>query len=493
MATPETLIGRSGERTAGPRGDDMLAVVWRRRWVALTAFVAVLASVAAITAALPPAYDATSYMLVNPSRPVASDFEQTQVSTALLTTYSQLVQTQNVADEVARRIGDVPDVPGNPRTAITVEGVSDSQLLKITAEARSPRAAQLLANTYSQVFEERTRQLASAGASTGKASVAEPATLPTAQVRPRPKLYLAAGVVLAVLAALGAALAAQRLDRRLEITDAMTEVLGLPVIGRIPQGSASELEQLLAGGQPETREVRAAAESFRLLLANLTFANLGSRPRSVAVVSSDEQEGKSTVALSLGRAASELQLPTLLVEADLRRPSLAAKAGGWAGTPLGFSSVLVHRAATTEATWPLEDSTMDLLPAGPLPPNPAALLGSGSLAAFDAEARSRYDLVIYDTPPLSVAADASLLASVAEGVVLVVDARRTQRRLVEQAVDQLRRAQASILGVVVNRVDSSPYTSGYYAEGPLAGSQQLQDAPPPPSPRGGYERPVSRD
>jgi capsular exopolysaccharide synthesis family protein len=464
VATADTPTSASGRGTSA---DDILAILWRRRWTALVAFAAVLASVAAVTAVLPPAYQATAYMLVTPNRPVSSDFEQTQISTALLTTYEQLLQTQNLADEVERRIGDRPGV-GPPRQSITVEGVADSQLLKVTAEAETPEAAQLLANTYTQVFQERTRELADAGASTGRASVAEPATLPTAVVRPRPKLYLAAGALLAALAALGAALAAHRLDRRLEITDAMTEVLGLPIIGRIPQGSVGDLQHLLAGERADTRDARAVAESFRLLLANLAFANRGRRPRSVAIVSSDEQEGKSTVALSIGRAAGEVDVPTLLVEADLRRPSLSSKAGGWLPTPRGFSTALAAGSGIVEATRPIGDSSTDLLPAGPLPPNPAALLGSESLEDFDREARARYEFVVYDTPPLSVAADASLLASVAEGVVLVVDARRTERRLAEQAVDQLRRLQATILGVVVNRVDPGPYTSGYYAEAPAA-------------------------
>jgi len=471
VATADTLNASSGRRSAA---DDILGIVWRRRWTALTAFVAVLASVAAITAALPPAYEATGYMLVTPSRPVSSDFEQTQISSALLTTFEQLLQTQNLADEVERRIGNRSGMPPEPRDALTVEGVTDSQLLRVTAEAETPEAAQLLANTYTQVFQERTRQLSTSGASTGKASVAEPATLPKAPVRPRPKLYLAAGALLAALAAVGAALAAHRLDRRLEITDSMTDVLGLPIIGRIPQGSLADLEQLLQGERLETRDARAAAESFRLVLANLTFANVGRRPRSVAIVSSDEQEGKSTVALSVGRAAGELDLPTLLVEADLRRPSLASKSGAWVNSPRGFSSMLVSGSSMGEAVWPIADSSMDLLPAGPLPPNPAALLGSEALTDFDREARSRYELVVYDTPPLSVAADASLIASVVEGVVLVVDARKTQRRLAEQAVDQLRRAQATIFGVVVNRVDPGPFTSGYYAEGP---PPEQQDKP----------------
>lgn len=457
---------------------DLLAVLWRRRWIALATFVAVIAGVAGATASLPKSYETTAYVLVNPNRPASTDYEQTQVSAALLTTYGELLRSQNLADEVRRRLGTA--ARGNPVDSISAEAVPNSQLLKITGSGPTPQQAQTLTNTYTQVFQDRTRQLATANASAGRASVAEPATLPETPTSPRPMLYLAAGLLLAALAAIGAVVLAQRLDQRLELSDGMTEVLGLPVIGRIPQGSSSGLDELLAGGRLEDREARAAAEAFRLLLANLAFANMGTRPATVAIVSSDEREGKSTSALSLGRAAGELEIKSLLVEADLRRPSLAAKAGGWIGTRLGLSTLLVGRALLGEVTWSLPDSRMDLLPAGPLAPNPAALLGSPALREFDAEVRSHYDLVIYDTPPLSVAADASLIAAIAEGVVLIVDTRRTNRKLATQAVAQLRRAQANVLGVVLNRVDASLYTSGYYAASPALGADSAVEPPAEP-------------
>jgi tyrosine-protein kinase len=437
---------------------DLFGVLWRRRWVALAAFVAVLAAVGVLTASLPKVYATTAYMLVNPDRPGNSDFEQTQVSQALVTTYAQLLESQNLADEVSSRLGSAYD--GNPRKAISVEGVPESQLLTIRGEAGTPELAQKLTNVYTQVFQERIRELSNANAAGGRAAVAEPATLPTDPVRPRPALYMAIGAVLAALAAVAVALLAQRVDQRLHISDDMTDLLGLPIIGRIPHGSGAAVERMLAGETVQDREGRAAADAFRLLLANLTFANMGERPRTVAVVSSEEQEGKSTTALSLGRAAGELDISTLLVEADLRRPSLSAKTGGWAGGGAGLSSLLVHRSSLTEAAWSLPSSSVDLLPAGPLPPNPAALLGSQALREFDDDAKQHYSLVVYDTPPLSVSADASLVAAITDGVVLVVDARRTRRRPATQAVDQLRRAHANILGVVVNRVD--PTHSGYY-------------------------------
>jgi capsular exopolysaccharide synthesis family protein len=443
---------------------DLLAVVWRRRWVALATFVAVVGAVAALTASMPKTYAATAYMLVNPSRPAQSDFEQTQISEALLTTYAELLQTQSVADDAAQQLGRSDG--SSLSNAISVEAVADSQLLKITAEADTPREAQEITNAFTEVFEQRTQQLADSDASAGRATVAEPATLPTSAVRPRPALYLAAGVLLGLLAAAGMALLAQRLDQRLDFSESMTEVLGLPILGRIPDGPASRLAAQLEGSSSQGRAAHATAEAFRLLLANLAFANMGERPRSVAIVSSDEKEGKSTCALNLSRTAAELSMATLLVEADLRRPSLTQKIDGTFGSRVGLSGVLVRQTTLGEALWSPPELGIDFLPAGALPPNPAALLGAGALRDFHAEARERYGMVVYDTPPLSVAADASYVAAITDGVLLVIDERRTRRKMAAHAVAQLRRAQANILGVVINRADLGAYARDYYAADP---------------------------
>ena len=211
---------------------------------------------------------------------------------------------------------------------------------------------------------------------------------------------------------------------------------------------------------------------------------MGERPRTVAVVSSDEQEGKSTTALSLGRAAGELELRTLLVEADLRRPSLLGEDRRLGSRRrFGFSTVLVHRATLTEAIWTMPESNVDLLPAGPLPPNPAALLGSPGAARVRRGGQDRYDLVVYDTPPLSVSADASLVAAITDGVCSWSTTAPHQRARRPRRWTSSAARTRTILGVVVNRVDPAEYTSGYYAADPalVADSRAEEPSSVPPA------------
>ena len=298
-------------------------------------------------------------------------------------------------------------------------------------------------------------------------TIAEPASTPTGATRPRPVLYLALGALLAALAGLGAALLRDRLDQRVMLDSAATEVAGLPILGRLPRGA----------NRPEG--AAALGEAARLLLANLAFANMGQRPRSVAVVSAGEGEGKSTCTLSVGRAAAELGTDVLIVEADLRRPGLVDTVQAGRRAREGFATALVRpEMPLADEVVHVPGSTLDLLPSGPIPPNPAALLAGDRLANFDTRTRTVYELVVYDTPPFSAGADAALVSSVAEGVVLVVDATKTHRTPMLQAIEQLRRSRANVLGVVVNRAPDA--VDAYYgtAEAPVEPLSRVSVAPP---------------
>jgi polysaccharide biosynthesis transport protein len=459
------------------RDERLLPILWRRRWWVLATFVLTVAAAAALSYNLPKVYTAKTYLLIQPERPSASDFEATQVATALNTTYAELLDTRNVALEVAGELP--PRLASGLRGAVSIEPIPESQLIAIAADGPSPADSALVANTYARVFVRLAERFRTQGlATSARVSQAVPAPPPADQARPRPKLYIAIAAVLGALLAAGVGFLRHRLDQRLQVSPDTTELFGLPVIARIPQRSAATMRSIAAGDVAGDSDARGLAEAFRLLLANLSFANLGERPKSIAVLSSAASEGKSITALSLGRAASEVGIETLLVDADLRRPSLTEKLEGAVENPdIGLSSLLVRPALSlSEATSSLSDS-LSLVPAGPIPPNPAALLGSKALPEFDRRAHRAYELLIYDTPPLAIAADASLVASMAEGALLVINVRSAKRRVVMQAVDQLRRTRANILGVVLNRVPESgaSYGYGYYGDAPPAELSPVND------------------
>lgn len=440
--------------------DQLLPVLWRRRLSFLLTFAIVLGTVGGVTLQLPKKYSTTAYLLVAPARAPATDFELAQVSATLTKTYGELLQTARTAEQVQTVLG--PYVAGGDVGSRVDIELGDNQIIKVTAEGNSPREAQQIANTYAGVFATNSSRFSNANAVRAFVTVAQSAVRPHQPSRPRPKLYLLVGAVLAVIAAAAMALLRHRFDQRLDLSADDVEVLGLPVIGRIPFARMPLAWMNTSGKTNHGAEI--SADAYRLLLANLAFVNHGRRPNTLTVVSASAQEGKSTTALSLSHAAAGSGAATLVVDADLRQPSLAEKLGIRDNeSRAGFSDCLIGSPSTLAgAVAPLADH-LDLLTSGSLPPNPSALLGGYGLMDFNSYARSLYDLVVYDTPPVAIGADASLLAAPSDGVILVVDIHVTERKALRQAIDQLRRAQANLLGIVLNRVSGNDGESYYYA------------------------------
>lgn len=439
--------------------NEILAVIWKRRRTFAIVFAVVLGLVAIATFTLPKAYTSSALLIVRTAQNAPSDFEATQSNQLLAKTYADLVGTTAFSDAVDGRL------PFTSNGSVKVDGITDSQLIEIKATDDSPQHARTRANTYALAVVQRAAAL-EGGRSKSLVSVAQLAPLPSSPSRPQPKLYLLLGAVLAFFIAGAMALLRNRLDQRLHIEPTATEVLGLPIVARVPQTTSSRMPSRQRGEADGAEMPVAVTEAFRLLLANLSFANLGKRPRTLAVVSASEGEGKSTACLSLGRAAAELGLNTAVVDADLRRPSLRSMVHAENGAPdRGLSTLLVGAVAhgVDDVAVKISDSSLRVVAAGPVPPNPAALLGSDGLHGVEEDAKRSFDLTIFDTPPLSVGADASLVASQVEGVIFVLDVTKTRRTAAVQAVDQLRRAQGNVLGIVLNRV-ADKRTGQYYDE-----------------------------
>lgn len=205
------------------------------------------------------------------------------------------------------------------------------------------------------------------------------------------------------------------------------------------------------------------AEAFRNLRTNLQYAALGSKLRLVVVTAAGPEEGKSTVTANLGVAMAQAGTRVLVVGADLRRPSLHRAFG--VGHHIGLVSVLLERMSLEEAVQHHEPTGVDVLASGPLPPNPAELLGSKRMTELLQQMAERWDTVLIDTPPAVALSDAALLAARSDGVLLVVTAGQTPRDVVVAARRQLEQVGAHILGAVINRVrptDSGQYYHYYY-------------------------------
>jgi capsular exopolysaccharide synthesis family protein len=213
----------------------------------------------------------------------------------------------------------------------------------------------------------------------------------------------------------------------------------------------------------------ADAEAFRLLRANLRYFNAQRTIRNVVITSAQPGDGKSTTSLNLAVVAAQSGSRTLLIEADLRKPSLGGLFSDIAAFR-GLTDVLAGAASLEEAitripTGPsVSDeggTTLDALFAGPLPPNPTDLIDSERMRALLRETRETYDLVIVDTPPTTVVADAIPLMTMVDGVIVIARLGGTSRDAARHLHEQLQNLDASVLGLVINFAPAGG--AGYYS------------------------------
>ncbi|KAB8144904.1 CpsD/CapB family tyrosine-protein kinase [Chloroflexia bacterium SDU3-3] len=203
-----------------------------------------------------------------------------------------------------------------------------------------------------------------------------------------------------------------------------------------------------------------AAEAYRTLRTNIQFSSLDRQITTLLATSTSPDEGKSTTVANLAVAMAQSEQRVILVDCDLRRPSLHTLFG--VDNDSGLTSVIL---ASEEEALPLvatEVPGLHLLPSGPLPPRPADILGSRRMEALIARLRAQADIVLFDTPPVVAVTDAAVLATRVDGVLLVLQAHKTSRERARQARQILEKVKANILGVVLNDAEIEQ-GYGYYS------------------------------
>ena len=412
-------------------------------------FLAFVVTAAVVSKTLQKVYVTESTLLVALPADRAS-FDSVQASQAIARSYADIIESPNVAQLVANRVpeGDRGDILG----ASTFEPVEQTQLLRISVEDPSPERAQQVANAWADVVSEyaRERLQSTTGATV---TVADRAPLPTAPDRPKPTIYTLVAGLFGLALGLALAFLRDRLDRRLRTSDDVEERFDVPVLARIVRRGRSD------------HSVTAFREAFRILRTNLQFASGGGQLRSIAVTSSQEGEGKTTSVAQLANSFAEVGMRAIVVEADFRRPALQKEMMPDRDEPLrpGFSNYLVEAADLDDVIFPSGRPNIDLIPAGPLPPSPSALLESRRGRSAVRDLYNEADIVLIDCPPLTIGADASVIAGWVDGVILIVDLQSSTHESVREALRQLEAVQAPVLGLVLNRDrGAEPSSYDYY-------------------------------
>jgi len=433
--------------------DQIASVLWRRRLSFLLAFLVCLGVVTAVTFTLPKGYAATATLYVGGELD-EGEFIDTSLLEQHTRTYSTLAGNPNIADLVRPRLADDP-TREELLERMTFAPVERTQLLLITSEGGSPEEAREYANTYAETFVERMTELFREGKTPAEIAISEPAAVPSDPSKPNPPLYIGFGGVLALFLAVGIALLRERRDTRVRVVPSDESVFDQPIVARVPQ---------FASKGAKSRQV---ADRFALLKTNLDFFD-ADPARVVLVTSPGVGEGKSTVAANLALAAAHDGERVVLIEADLRRPGLGGTriAETMERSPVGLSNYLAGAATEAEiCVRHPEQPLLTVIWSGVIAPNPTALLGSHRLDTLLAALRFKFERIIIDTLPVSVGADASVIASRVDGVLYIVDERKTKRAEALAGLNQLRSVRARLLGIVLNRAELLGGEGDYYGDG----------------------------
>jgi succinoglycan biosynthesis transport protein ExoP len=285
---------------------------------------------------------------------------------------------------------------------------------------------------------------------------------PASVARPtrRMLIHMAAAIALSLALCFGLLYGIALLQDNFASHTELAEQLAEPVLGQIPS-----LPLGAPAGPPEIdgleRQRFEFLEAFRNLRASLLFMNNGgARPKTIVITSSAPEEGKSTVALYLAATLARGNARVLLIDGDMRRPSLHRHFGLPAGP--GLAELLNGDVPSVQVSFPEGLENLALLPAGAARRNPGDLVLSQAWPQFLASVTSQFDYILVDTPPVAAADDAAALAPKADGVLFVVRALSTSARMARGALGVLRQRHARVLGLVFNRAKSSPCERQYY-------------------------------
>ena len=291
-------------------------------------------------------------------------------------------------------------------------------------------------------------------------SILNHAGLSPVAVRPKRPLIIFMSVLAGLFLGICFALLAEFMDDRVNAPEDARRLLGVPALGYIPRVEKEDQRMLTAknaGGS--------LLESYRVLRSNVRFAAVGEPLHTIMVTSTAPGEGKSVTAANLAIAMALDGKKVILVDADLRRPTVHEKFGV-RNTP-GLTNVLVGAMSIDLALQQTEVENLKLMTSGPIPPNPAELLNSRSFEQVVEQMKDRADVVILDSPPCLSVADAQVLAATVDGLIYVVQLGSTRKSALKHGHELLRQAHAKILGVVYNKVQvdgrRNDYYYGYYS------------------------------
>jgi succinoglycan biosynthesis transport protein ExoP len=438
----------------------LLSIAWKRRWVLLAVIVAAGITSTVFALSRPKQYESTAVLALTPDLTSNAGVLSADNLDALMRTYA-VTSKASVTRARAEALLGKP-LPGPVSTSVE----SGTGILRIGVRAPRPAEAAAAANATAQAFLESI-----ASNELLNASVVTPPEPAAAPIAPRPPLIIGSALIVGFFCGLLLVLALESVRRRVSTAADVAELTSAPVVGRLPrERSLARRVGVTAwdldGAHPLKEEYRALRTTLEVML--------GADLRCLQVTSAEQGEGKSTVTASLGIAFAQIGVQTVIVDANLRRPSQHRIFG--LENDAGLSSVLTssHRLKLTQT----HQERLWVMTSGPPLSDATELLHIRFRAVVD-ELRDLDALILIDTPPLLPVSDARLIAAAVDGVFIVVEAGRQKPSTIASALAKLELVDGRLLGVVLNATEPDAAAKRYGTGERVAQAGVTRRAVPP--------------
>jgi succinoglycan biosynthesis transport protein ExoP len=495
---------------------EYLTILWRRKWIIFITATVTMVVVIIGTWLTAPTYEGSTTLRVATSFSGSTSSYYVDLVDRLMNTYIKLATSRPVITELEKRLGI------NFLPHITVQVVSNTELIKITVESPDPDMAANAANTlaeilitqvatpdaasikttalneqlaqiegelyeaqkeydslvanspedserliglkktielkqgiYTTLLQQREQALLLDAIQAKSISIVEPAIVPHTPTKPRVALNIALGSLLGLFGGVGLAFLFENLDSTLYSTEQIEKVTQLPSLGKIPILNGQKRLILTDGNNP-------FREAFRRLRANILLLNKDTHCQTLLVTSSEPKDGKSTIVANLAISLAQSGNKVIIVDCDMHIPT-QHKFFSMPNSK-GLSNVLLKKINYETILQDCATPGLRVLTTGPIPRNPAELLGSSEMSILIGELRQRFDTVILDTPAILSVADAAILAPMVDVAILVVRRGRSRREGVRAACKQLGDVKPKTIGAVINWSEQAGRYDYYHKE-----------------------------